>query len=433
MRKMGNPLKIAIVGLGTVGCGTVAVLQRHGDLIARRAGQEIEIIGVSARDKAAKRGVDISGYEWFDNPEDLIPVCDVLVEMIGGSEGVAYHLVKTALAAGKHVITANKALLAHHGGELAQLAEDYDVSLMYEAAVAGGIPAIKAARESFAGNEMRAVYGILNGTSNYIMSQMRETGRSFDAVLQDAQDKGYAEADPAFDVDGVDAGHKITILAAIAFGVLPNFETVHMTGIRHLTQDDVQFAADLGYKIKLLATAKHYHGRILQIVEPCLVPVACPFGAIEDVYNAVYFDCDFVETPLLTGLGAGAGATASSVVSDVIDIARGIKVPTFGAPVSALKKLVPMDQREVDGGRYFLRLPVLDVTGVIADVSAILRDHEVSIESILQHGHDPGQKVQIVLTTHKVLYENVATAVELIKRLNVVQDDICVMRIEDDL
>lgn len=427
-----NPLKIGIVGLGTVGCGTIDVLQKNGDLIALRAGRPIEIVGVSARDKNAKRKVNISKYEWFDSPLDLIGKVDVLVEMIGGSEGVAYDLVTAALRAGTHVVTANKALVARHGGELARIAEENGSILMYEAAVAGGIPAIKAMRQSFAGNRVNAVYGILNGTANFILSQMRETGRSFDAVLKDAQKKGYAEADPTFDIEGVDAGHKVAILAAIAFGVEPDFGAVHMKGISSLTIDDIEFAADLGYKIKLLGIAKKYDGRVLQVVEPCLVPVDSPFAAIEDVYNAVYYDCDFVETPLLTGLGAGAGATASSVLSDLIDLARGINVPTFGVPVAALKKLFPMDQRETEG-RYFLRLPVVDMAGVVADVAAILRDHGVSIESMLQHGHDPGQSVQVVMTTHKVLHENIMMACDLIGRLNVVQDDICVLRIEDSL
>lgn len=429
---MSELLKIGVVGLGTVGATTIQILEQNGDALKQRTGCGFDIVGVSARDRSAKRIVDISAYEWFDNPADLIGKVDVLLEMIGGSEGIAYDLVKQALAAGVHVVTANKAMVAHHGAELAALAEENNVSLMYEAAVAGGIPVIKAARESFAGNTVNAVYGILNGTCNYIMTEMRETGASFESVLQDAQDKGYAEADPAFDVDGVDAGHKVALLAAIAFGAEPDFSAVHMTGISGVSIDDVSFADDLGYRIKLLGIAKNYDGRILQVVEPCLVPIESPFAAIEGVYNAVHFDTDFVETPLLTGLGAGGGATASSVVSDLVDLARGNNVPTFGVPSSTLTKMSQMNQREITGS-YFMRLPVVDKTGVVADVASILRDHDVSIETMLQHGHDPGQTVQLVLTTHNALYDNVQMACDLIERLDIIQGSISVMRIENNL
>lgn len=428
---MIEPLKVGIVGLGTVGAGTIKVLQANADLITKRAGRAIEIVGISARDKKADRGMDLSGYEWFDNPADLIDKVDVIVEMIGGSEGAAYHLVKDALSAGKHVVTANKALIAHHGAELATLAEGNDCSIMYEAAVAGGIPVIKAARQSFAGNRINSVHGILNGTSNYILTEMRDTGRSFADVLQDAQDKGYAESDPTFDIEGIDAGHKVAILAAICFGMKPDFSAVRTQGIGHLTAEDMEFAAELGCVIKVIGTAKNYDGRILQTVEPCLVTENSPFSVIDGVYNAVYFECDFVETPLLTGLGAGGGATASSVVADLVDIARGIHVPTFGAPVEDLERLSSIDPLEVRS-RYYLRLPMIDKTGVIADVAAILRDHDVSIESILQHGHDPGQEVPLVLTTHEVLAENMLTARDLIARLDVVVGAPCLMRIEDN-
>ena len=372
-----NALKIGVAGLGTVGCGAIKILQDHAELLEKRCGRPLQIVGVNARNKAVKRAVDVSAYPWFDHAQDMIPEVDVLLEMVGESEGFAYNLVKQALDSGVHVVTANKALLAHYGVELAELAESKGVSLMYEAAVAGGIPAIKVARESFAGNQINAVYGILNGTSNYIMSVMRETGRTFDDVLQEAQDKGYAEADPAFDIDGVDAGHKVALLAAICFGVKPNFSAVRMQGIGHLTKDDVFLAGELGYKIKLLGSAKCFNGRILQAVEPCLVPKDSPFAAIENVYNAVYFDCDAAQTPLLTGLGAGAGPTGSSVVADVVDIARGMNAPTFGVPVDKLAKHNIIDPIEVEG-RYFMRFTTFDKTGVVADLSAILRDHDVS-------------------------------------------------------
>ena len=429
---MSKPFKIGIVGLGTVGVGVVKILTQHADAIALRAGRRIEIVAVSARSKSQDRGVDLSSYKWIDDARDMASVddLDVVVELIGGSEGVAAELVENALSSGKHVVTANKALVAHHGQELAVLAEENNVSLAYEAAVAGGIPIIKAMREGFAANKINAVYGILNGTCNYILTQMRETGRDFKDVLADAQELGYAEADPTFDVEGIDAAHKLCILTSIAFGVQPDFDAMDITGVSEITSTDIKFATDFGYKIKLLGIARDLGGSITQSVEPCLVTADSPLGAIEDVYNAVYVDGDFVDTQLLTGRGAGEGPTASSVVADIIDIARGIRVPTFGMPAKVLKQAQWADVGEVESS-FYMRLRVLDQAGVIADVSAILRDCVVSIEDIVQHGRDPGQEVQIVITTHETRIKDMKQAVELIEKLDVVLEKPCLMRIEE--
>jgi homoserine dehydrogenase len=429
---MSEPLRLGIAGLGTVGTGVVKIVQKHGDMLAMRAGRAIEITAVSARDAGKDRGVDLSGYEWVDDAADLAGRADVdvVVEMIGGSEGLAKTLVKAALSNSKHVITANKALLAHHGFELAKLAEDHNVSLAYEAAVAGGIPIIKAMREGFAGNRIDGVFGILNGTCNYMLTAMRETGRDFDVILKEAQDAGYAETPPDLDVDGIDAGHKLALLSSIAFGVKPDFENLKITGIRGITADDIAYADEFGYRIKLLGIAKRVDGKLMQVLEPCLVPLSNPIGTVEDVYNAVCVVCDSVETPLLTGKGAGEGPTASAVMSDIVDIARGFHVPTFGIPADDLLEPEWMALEDTHS-RYYLRLMVLDQPGVIADISAILRDEHISIEGLLQRGRDPGQPVPVVLTTHEVRHGSVLQACAAFNDLDVVAEEPCLMRIEE--
>lgn len=382
---MSDILKVAIAGLGTVGVGTVKILQQHADVLAKRCGRPVNIVAISARDHNKDRGVDLSGYQWYSDAAEMArdADCDVVVELIGGSEGIAKDAVEAALNAGRHVVTANKALVAHHGTELARLAESKGVSLNYEAAVAGGIPIIKTVREGLAGNSLSRVYGILNGTCNYILTTMRETGRDFDDVLADAQKLGYAEADPAFDIDGVDAAHKLAILASVAFGTQVDFDAVHVEGIRHINAMDIQFADELGYKIKLLGIATKVNGTIEQRVHPCMVPEGAPVSTVEGVFNAVVCDGDFVDTIMQEGRGAGEGPTASAVMADVMDIARGISVPTFAVPATQLQKLPtrPMAERR---GAYYVRLMLVDEPGVFADVAAALRDHEVSMEQLLQ-------------------------------------------------
>lgn len=416
---MSQPFRIGIAGLGTVGAGVVKILQKNAESIEKRAGQPIEIVAVSARNKSRDRGVDLSSYDWVDHTPDLAAYegIDAIVEVIGGSEGTAADLVRASLKNARHVVTANKALLAHDGYELAQLADEKGACLMYEAAVAGGVPIIKALREGLAANEIKSIYGILNGTCNYVLTTMRQTGRDFNDVLKEAQAAGYAEADPAFDIDGIDAAHKLCILAAIAFGVKPDFDSLTIEGIRHINSTDIAYATEFGYRIKLLGVARRENGKILQVMEPCLVPIESPMGIIDDVYNAVYVEGDFVETPLFTGKGAGQGPTASSVVADLIDLARGHRLPAFGIPAKELKDAVWADPGETVNS-YYLRLMVIDRAGVIADVSAILRDQNISIEGLVQRGRAPGQPVPVIITTHETRHADMAAACDLIEKLD---------------
>ncbi|PZQ47203.1 MAG: homoserine dehydrogenase [Micavibrio aeruginosavorus] len=422
-------LRIGIAGLGTVGAGVIRILQTHGDEIARRAGRKIDVVAVHAREKDKDRGVDLSQYEWVAQPSAMIEKVDVIVELVGGDSGVAKDLVEHALQKKKHVVTANKALLAKHGFALAELAEKNGASLNFEASVAGGIPIIKALREGFAGNDIKSVSGILNGTCNYILTEMRLSGRDFSDVLYEAQEKGYAEADPSFDVDGIDAAHKITILTALAFGVKPDFDAVDITGIRKITAPDIDFADELGCRIKLLGLARVVNGKIALSLEPCLVPEDAALGSVEGVFNAVMVEGDFIDKAMLEGRGAGAGPTASAVVADLIDLARGYHLPPFGLPVRELKDAAWAKPEDVMASQY-LHLRVTDQPGVIADVSAILRDFDISIESLLQRGRDPGQPVSVVITTHDCSLKSIRAAVAKISELKAVSAKPTVLRIE---
>ncbi len=398
---MSAPLKIGVAGLGTVGAGLLQLIETHGDLLARRGGRPIEVTAVSARDRGRNRGVDLSEFTWYDDACDMAADenVDVVVELIGGSDGIARAAVETAIAKGKSVVTANKALIAHHGTALAAAAEGAGVSLAFEAAVAGGIPIVKALREGLAGNEISRVYGILNGTCNYILTQMEESGRDFEEVLDEAQQLGYAEADPSFDIDGVDAAHKIAILASVAFGCPVDFDAVHVEGIRHVSAMDIAYAAELGYRIKLLAISRGVDGGIEQRVHPCMVPLHTPIAHVESVFNAVVADGDFVDRTVFEGRGAGAGPTASAVAADLVDIARGLSMPAFAVPADAMheRPTLPMADHV---GPVYVRLMVIDQPGVMADIAAILRDEGVSIESVLQRGRAPGETVPVVLILH---------------------------------
>ncbi|MCI5060643.1 MAG: homoserine dehydrogenase [Alphaproteobacteria bacterium] len=336
-----NSFKIGIAGLGTVGVGVVKILQENAELVAKRAGRTIEIVSVTAANKDKDRGVDLSSYEWVENLNDMATDerLDCVVELIGGSEGPVLEMVETAIGSGKDVVTANKALMAHHGYRLAGLAEEKDSAIAYEAGVAGGIPVIKTLREGLAANKVESVSGILNGTCNYILSDMRVSGRNFDEVLKEAQEKGYAEADPTFDVDGIDTAHKLTLLAALGFGAKPDFDALETQGIRYITAEDINFADELGYRIKLLGTAKVQGEKIMQAVEPCLVPTNSTLGRTSDVYNAVLVQAQPVWKNVSVGLGAGEGPTASSVVADIIDLARDHKHPIFGVPANDLESV----------------------------------------------------------------------------------------------
>ncbi len=426
-----KPFRIGIAGLGTVGAGVVRVLQSNADLIAARTGRPIEIAAVCARERTRDRGVDLSIYSWVDNPLALTEIKDIdaVVELIGGAEGPARQLAEAALKRGCALVTANKALLAHHGYELAVLAEQQGAALMFEAAVAGGIPIIKYLREGLAANNIKAIHGILNGTCNYILTEMRETGRSFADVLKDAQKKGYAEADPTFDIEGVDAAHKLCVLSALAFGIRPDFEALNVTGISHISAKDISFARELGYKIKLLGIARRIDEKITQAVEPCLVPADSTIGAIEGVFNAVFVEGDFVGSSLAEGRGAGAGPTASAVVADLIDLARGFHILPFGVPARTLRQAVRGDAGDLLS-RFYLHLVVKDRPGVLADIAAIMRDHNVSMEAVLQRGRDPDKPVSIVITSHPVRQADITRAVGQMASLAIMKEKPRLLRIE---
>jgi len=428
---MTRPLSVGLAGLGTVGGGVLDMLRRNADIISARAGRPIAVTAVSARDRTRDRGLALDGLRWFDDPVALAndPSVDVIVEVIGGSDGPARRLVEAALAAGKPVVTANKALLAIHGADLAALSEKTGATLAFEAAVAGGIPVIKSLREGLAGNRISRVAGILNGTCNYILTVMRERGREFADVLADAQKLGYAESDPSFDIDGIDAAHKLSILAALAFGRPVAFDAVHVEGIRHVSAVDIAFATELGFRIKLLGIAKQTDAGISARVHPCMVPQASPIARVDGVFNAVVAEGDFVGRVMLEGRGAGAGPTASAVVADIIDIARGRATPVWGAGSGALSS-VPSVGMDTHVGAYYLRLMVVDRPGVIADVTAALRDAGVSMGSMLQRGRSPGEAVPVVIVTHETKESAMRQAIARIAALETVLEPPALIRIE---
>lgn len=429
---MTNRLRIGVAGLGTVGAGVLRLLQQHPDLLARRAGQPLAVTAVSARDRSRDRGVDLSDMAWFDDPAELAASgeVDVVVELIGGSDGIAKRVCEKAIANGKQVVTANKALIAIHGTALARAAEEAGVSIGFEAAVAGGIPIVKALREGLAGNAINRVYGILNGTCNYILTQMRETGRDFEDVLGEAQTLGYAEADPSFDVDGVDAAHKLAILASVAFGCPVDFDAVHVEGVRHVSATDIAYADELGYRIKLLAIARTTEHGLEQRVHPCMVSLDNPIAHVDGVFNAVVAEGDFVDRTVFEGRGAGAGPTASAVVADIVDCAAGRRVPTFGAPAAELAS-IPVSPMARHQGRYYIRLMVHDRPGVIADVSAVLRDEKISIGSMLQRGRSKQDAVPVILITHEAEEAGMARAMQRIAELEPVMREPRMIRIEE--
>ena len=428
---MSRPLSVGVAGLGTVGGGVLKMLRDNAGIVTARAGRPIVVTAVSARDRLKDRGFPVTGLRWYEDPVALAsdPAVDVVVELIGGSEGPARALAEAAIAAGKPLVTANKALLAVHGAELAAAAEERGVPLGFEAAVAGGIPVIKALREGLSGNRISAVAGILNGTCNYILTQMRERGREFADVLADAQKLGYAEADPSFDIDGIDAAHKLAILAALAFGRPVAFDQVHVEGIRRISAVDIAFATELGYRIKLLGIARQTDAGIEARVHPCMVPQTAPIARVDGVFNAIVAEGDFVGRVMLEGRGAGAGPTASAVVADLIDIARNRTTPVWGAAGAALSTApsVPMSSHI---GPYYLRLMVVDQPGVIADVTAILRDMGVSLESMLQRGRSPGEAVPVVLVTHETKESAMRAALDRIGALPTVTEAPTLIRIE---
>ncbi|MDN3647042.1 homoserine dehydrogenase [Pontixanthobacter aestiaquae] len=404
---MSAPLRIALAGLGTVGIGVIRLLQANRDLVTTRAGRPLEIVSVSARDRTLDRGVDLSPYAW---EEDMTAMAarddvDVVVELVGGSDGPALTLARNAIAANKHFVTANKAMIAHHGLALAHASEAHGTALKFEAAVAGGIPVVKGLREGAAANAIEQIYGILNGTANYILSTMEASGADFATTLKDAQALGYAEADPTFDIEGVDAAHKLSILAAISFGAKVDFDAVACEGISRVRAADIAQADVLGYVIRLIGWAdvaeiESGAPALLQQVKPCLVPKGHPLAHVTGATNAVVAEGNFSGRLLFQGAGAGDGPTASAVVADLIDIARGEAGNPFSVPTSELIAMEPAESGERTGQTY-LRFTVTDRPGVLAEITAAMRDANVSIESLIQQGRaNDGGEVLVAMVTH---------------------------------
>lgn len=426
---MRNPHRIGVAGLGTVGSSVVRILQSEISLFADRAGIDFEVVSVSARNQNQDRNCDLKGITWHTDAMNMLDDdLDILVEVIGGANGIAYDLVKGALQKGISVVTANKALLAVHGAELAEIADAAEVHLKYEAAVAGAIPAIKSIREGLVANKISSVYGILNGTCNYILTEMRETGAGFDEILKDAQEQGYAEADPSFDIDGVDTAHKTALLAAAAFNMAPDFEHIPVRGIRHITQTDISYAEDLGYKIKLLGVARQTDLGVEQSVEPCLVDASTPLAAVDGSLNAVYTEGPYSHETLMVGRGAGGEPTASAVLSDVVDIARNNYVAPFGAPSGRLQNvsMADMGERRVIS---YIRLIVEDASGVLADIAGILRDHKISIKSALQLTEITKGIVPLIMITHETPTKALKNSLDQIEKLRAVKEPPFTMRI----
>lgn len=415
---MSEALRVGIAGLGTVGASVVRVLADKAAELTRQCGRPIVVAAVSARDRARDRGVDLSGAAWFDDPVELAKSngIDVFVELIGGEEGAARACVEAALQAGRHVVTANKALLARHGLEMAAIAEKNGVLLNYEAAVAGGIPVIKTMREALAGNTVSRVFGILNGTCNYILTRMEAEGLSFEECLKDAQRLGYAEADPTFDIEGHDTAHKLAILTSLAFGSRIAPDDIYLEGISNITQADIRAASELGYRIKLLGVAQRTEEGIEQRVHPTMVPTASVIAQVNGVTNAVAIETDIVGELLLSGPGAGGNATASAVVGDIADIAKsrpGFQHgPVFGRPATELSRYVRAPMRSHAGG-YFIRLTVHDRVGVFAAVARRMAENGISLELIVQHanGANPDTQKTVILVSHETTEAAVRKAV----------------------
>ncbi|MFO0457483.1 MAG: homoserine dehydrogenase [Alphaproteobacteria bacterium] len=414
---MSSTLRIGLAGLGTVGGGTLAILREHAVMIEARAGQRIEVVAVTMRDPKKPRAMDLSGIKILPEAEAMAEEdLDIVVELMGGHDGAALRLVTRALEKGKHVVSANKALIAHHGLRLAALAEKHDRVLAFEAAVAGGIPIIAALRNGLAANRITRVAGILNGTCNYILTKMLDAEADFDAVLAEAGTLGYLEADPALDIDGIDAAHKVSILASLAFGTVPNFAGVERQGIRQITLRDMYYARDFGYRIKLLGIVEKHGPALLQRVEPCLVPVTAPLASVSGGFNAVEVEGDAVGRVVFEGRGAGAGPTGSAVVADIMAIARGDRYPPFTLPTAQLASAAAMDA-SYRLGSYYIRLSLRDEPGVLAEFTREFAAQHISVKSIVQREIAGDKSAQVVVTTHQTNEAAVRSAVAAIQNL----------------
>ena len=434
---MADALRVGIAGLGTVGASLVRIIQTRAKELAVTCGRPIEIAAVTARDRTRDRGIDISAVTWFDSAEELAANAeiDVFVELMGGAEGAAADSVRAALRRGLHVVTANKALLAASGVELARIAEENGALLNFEAAVAGGIPVIKALRESLTGNTISRVYGIMNGTCNYILTRMEKEGLSFADCLKEAQRLGYAEADPAFDIEGNDTAHKLAILTTLAFGTQIAPDEIYLEGITNISIDDIHAAADLGYRIKLLGVAQRTETGIEQRVHPTMVPRDSVIAQVDGVTNAVAIESDILGELLMVGPGAGGNATASSVLGDIADIAKSRpgaqQVPVLGTPAASLTPYKRAQMQSHEGG-YFIRLTVADRTGVFASIAARMAENAISLESIVQRSKPDSSAMSktIILVTHATMENSVRKAVDAIKAESYLVGEPQVIRIE---
>ncbi len=397
---MTEPLRLGIAGLGTVGTGVIKIIRQKANLLAARAGRPVVITAVSARSRDKDRGVNLSAYAWEDDPVALAmrDDVDVFVELMGGSDGPAKAATEAALATGKDVVTANKAMLAHHGQALATLAEGAGRVIRFEAAVAGGIPVVKSLTEGLAGNDITRVMGVMNGSCNYILTRMENEGLTYEEVFDAANALGYLEADPSLDVGGIDAGHKLAILSSIAFGTQVDFDAVELEGIERITIEDIRQAADMGFRIKLLGVAQKTGRGLEQRMSPCLVPANSPLGQLEGGTNMVVLEGDHVGQIVLRGAGAGEGPTASAVLSDVMDIARDIRVATFGTPAETLEPA--KSAKSAAPAPYYLRMELEDRPGALAKVASILGDSGISIDRMRQYSHDAAT-APVLIVTHK--------------------------------
>lgn len=426
---MTEPLRLGIAGLGTVGAGVVKIVRQKAALLEARSGRPISISAVSARNRAKDRGVPLDSYAWEDDPVELAKRddVDVFVELMGGSDGPAKAATEAALRVGKDVVTANKALLAHHGQALAADAEKAGAVLRFEAAVAGGIPVVKALTEGLAGNDIKRVMGVMNGTCNYILTRMESAGLTYDQAFAEADGLGYLEADPNLDVGGIDAGHKLSLLAAIAFGTQVAFDAVELEGIGRISIEDIRQAADMGYKVKLLGVCQMSGRGLEQRMSPCLVPATSPLGQLEGGTNMVVIEGDQVGQLVLRGAGAGEGPTASAVLGDVIDIARGTRVSTFGQPAVSLEQVKPA--QTATPAPYYLRLMLLDKPGALAKVAAALGEAGVSINRMRQRSHDQNT-APVLIVTHKTTRAALDNALAAMVGTQVVEGEPVALRIE---
>jgi len=427
---MTDTLRLGIAGLGTVGAGVVKIIRQKSALLAARTGKSIEITAVCARDRSRDRGVALDGYAWEDDPVALATRddVDVFVELMGGSDGPAKAATEAALNAGKDVVTANKALLAMHGHTIATLAESKGAAVRYEAAVAGGIPVIKALTEGLAGNEITRVMGVMNGTCNYILTRMQATGRGYNALFDECAELGYLEADPNLDVGGIDAAHKLAILSSIAFGTQVNFDGIEIEGIQRVTLDDIAHAADMGFRIKLLGVTQKTGRGLEQRMMPCLVPADSALGVLEGGTNMVVIEGHAVEQVVLRGPGAGEGPTASAVLGDICDIARGLRLPVFGQPAATLESAKVA--RAVLPAPYYLRMGLTDKPGALAKVAAALGEAGVSIDRMRQRGQ-VGDVATVIIVTHKCTRQALDGALSAVEGSGVVHETPVVLRIEE--